>query len=291
MPVSVNTNAIFAMRKVGGELARLREHAHLRQDDIAVRLECSRHNISKIERGKAFPNPEQLEEMLEAYGASVDERAALRAAIDQGRSFGRAWYERPEIQAVFTADSYRYLYLEDAAEKIFCHSGTYVPGLLQTREYVAALVEFGQQHEATEHREIFIDVRHRRQGVLTREHPPALDALCLESALRAVVGGQDAMRAQLDHLLTSAGRQHVNLRVIPFEAGAASVSSTPFTILDFPGVEHRSVVSSEMQRGDSVTDEAATVRHSRRRYADLAAFALSPARTVQLIEEIKKELS
>ncbi|MFJ2110478.1 MULTISPECIES: helix-turn-helix domain-containing protein [unclassified Streptomyces] len=291
MPVSVNTNAIFAMRKVGGELARLREQARLRQDDIATLLGCSRHMVSKIERGKVFPNSNQLAKMLTAYSASIEERATIVAAIDQGKSFGRAWYEQPEIQAAFTGDSYRYFYLEDAAEKISTHTGTYVPGLLQTRGYVTALVEFAQQHEGVERRETFIEARLRRQQVLTRDHPATLDALCLESALRAAVGGPEVMREQLAYLLQCVKQHNITLRIIPFEAGAASVASTPFTVLDFPSTEHRSVAFNELIRGDMITDDTTQVRRSRRKFSDLARHALSSADSIRRIEEIEKELS
>ncbi|MFI5757380.1 helix-turn-helix domain-containing protein [Streptomyces sp. NPDC051569] len=290
VPVSVNANAIFAMRKVGEELARLREQAGLRQDDIAVRLNCSRHNISKIERGKAYPSPEQLEEMLTTYGASVEQRAAVVAAIDQGKSFGRAWYERPQVQALFTGDSYRYLSLEDAAEHLSMHSATYVPGLLQTREYIEAIVTFGQKHESAERREAFVETRLRRQAVLTRRYPLTLDALCLESALRAIVGGPKVMRAQLRHLLESTKQQNINLRVIPFAAGAASISSVPFTIIDFPGADNRSVVSQERVRGETLQDDSAEVRRTRRKFADLTDHVLDEEESIRLIEEIEKEL-
>ncbi|MGO4429130.1 DUF5753 domain-containing protein, partial [Streptomyces sp. MCAF7] len=129
-----------------------------------------------------------------------------------------------------------------------------------------------------------------RQGILTRRHPVALDALCLESALRAVVGGREVMRAQLKHLLASLKQQNITLRVIPFEAGAPSVSGYPFTIIDFPGADNRSVVSEERAGGDTLRDDPAEIRRSRRKFADLAEHALSQTETIRRIEEIEKEL-
>ncbi|MFE2639045.1 Scr1 family TA system antitoxin-like transcriptional regulator [Streptomyces scopuliridis] len=291
MTVSVNANAIFAMRRVGEELQRLRTEAGLKQTAAGEVLGVSRFTVSKIERGQAFPTDTQLAKLLKAYKATSEERAGIVATIAQGRSYGRAWYERPEMQALFSGDSYRYFSLEDAADRMLVHGGTYVPGLLQTREYVEAIAAFGQRHESTERRETFVEARIKRQQVLTRRNPLTMEAICLESALRAVVGGPEVMRRQLQHLMSITKQQNISLRMIPFTAGAASISSALFAILDFPGADNRSVVSQERVRGETLQDDPAEVRRARRRFADLASHALDEQETVRRIEEIEKELT
>lgn len=290
MAVSDNTNAIFAMRRVGEALQRLRVDAGIKQDDAAAGLDVSRHTVSKIERGKAFPTEEQLRTLLDAYKASAEERAAIAAQIEQGKSFGRAWWDQPRFQALFSGDSHRFFSLEDAAERVLAHSGTYVPGLLQTREYVEAIAAFGQKHESAERREAFVEARMKRQDILNRGAPVELDALCLESALRAIVGGPKVMRVQLRHLLASAERPNISLRLIPFAAGAPSAHGASFTILDFPDGDNRSVVSQERVRGDTLYDDPAEIRRSRRKFHDLAGHALTQQETIRRMEEIEKEL-
>ncbi|MFE3827077.1 Scr1 family TA system antitoxin-like transcriptional regulator [Streptomyces sp. NPDC059092] len=290
MAVSVNANAIFAMRRVGEELQRLRTEAGLQQGAAGEALGVSRYTVGKIERGKAFPTDEQLPKLLKLYRVTPEDRAGIIATIEQGRSYGRAWYERPEIQAVFTGDSYRYFSLEDAAERLFVHSGTYVPGLLQTREYIEAIVAFGQKHESAEYREAFVEARLKRQEVLTRRNPLTVDAICLESALRAMVGGSDVMRAQLRHLVSCARQQNITLRMIPFSAGAPSIAVSLFSIIDFPGADNRSVVSQERVGGDTLVEEPAEVRRARRRFADASTHTLDAEATIRRIEEIEKEL-
>lgn len=290
MSVSANANAVFVMRRVGEELARLREGAGLRQDDIAVRLGCTRHTVSKIERGKAFPTPDQLEEMLREYGANAGQRTAVASMVDQGRSQGRAWYEQARFRALYPGLSYRYFSLEDGAERISAHSGTYVPGLLQTREYIEALAAYGQKDEGLERREAFVEARMNRKAILSRSDPVILDALILEAALRSMVGGPEVMRTQLKYLIACAELPNVTLRVIPFSAGAASAVGIPFTIMDFPGDGDRSVVWQDVVRGDVAEDDPADVRRIRRKFADLTASALSEVETVRYIEEIEKEI-
>jgi transcriptional regulator with XRE-family HTH domain len=286
----VNTNAIFAMRDVGEDLQRLRTDAGLRQDDAAEKLKVSRFTVSKIERGKAFPTDRQLDRLLSLYGASAEVRASVQAKIEHGKSYGRAWWEQPRFRNLFRGDSYRYFYVEDAAERVSVHSGTYVPGLLQTRRYVEAIAAFGQKQESAERRETFVESRMKRQAILSRRNPTILDAVCLESALRAVVGGPEVMREQLQHLLTSVHRQNVTLRMVPYSAGAASISGFPITIFDFPGTENHSVVSQEKNTGDLLHDDPAEVRKARRKFANFVECALSPQETVQRIEEIEEQL-
>ncbi|KRV46661.1 DNA-binding protein [Wenjunlia vitaminophila] len=290
MSVNINTNTIFTMRDVGDELQRMRTRAGLRQEDAAAMLNVSRYTVSKIERGRAFPTEQQLTRLLSLYEASVEERAAVQAKIDQGKSYGRAWWEQASFRRHFHGDTYRYFYIEDAAERLFVHSGTYVPGLLQTREYVEAITAFAQKQESAERREVFTESRMRRKAILTRRRPVLLDALCLESALRALVGGLQVMRNQLEYLLSLAASPNVTLRVIPYSAGAASTSGSPFTIVDFPGPENNSVVSQEKVTGEVLSDAPAEVRQARRKFADLAEHALSPQESVRRIEEIKREL-
>lgn len=290
LSANVNTNAIFAMRDVGEDLQRLRMDAGLRQDDAAKKLKVTRFTISKIERGKAFPTERQLRTLLSLYGASIETSVAIEAKIEQGKSYGRAWWEQGRFRGVFRGDSYRYLSVEDAAERISVHSGIFVPGLLQTREYVATIAAFGQKQESAERREAFVESRLMRQALLTRRNPTILDALCLEAALRAVVGGPDVMQRQLRHLVTWAQRQNITFRMIPYSAGAPSIHGIPFTVLDFPGTENHSVVSQQQVNGETLHDDPGVVRRVRRKFTDLAEFALTPQETIKRIEEMEKEL-
>jgi transcriptional regulator with XRE-family HTH domain len=287
--VSVNTNTVFAMRRVGEQLQRLRLSAGLKQDDTAAELGISRHMVSRFERGKALPSQGQLRTLLRACGASVEERASITAQFEHAKSYGRAWWEEPRFHAIFQGDSYRYFSLEDAAEHISMHSGTYIPGLLQTGEYIEALAAFGQKDESADTREAFVAARQQRQGILTRRNPVFLDALCSESALRAVVGGRDVMRGQIHHLLACMKRQNVTLRIIPFTAGVTSIFAYLFTIIDFPGTDVRSAVSQELTGSTKITDDPAEVRRNRRAFSGLTEHALDHTETVRLLKEIEDE--
>ncbi|MGW7516628.1 helix-turn-helix domain-containing protein [Streptomyces sp. NPDC054796] len=290
MSTSVNTNALTLLRKLGEELRRIRlEAGYRKQVDVAEILGCSQGKISYVERGKRWPDAALLKGMFETYQVDDVKRAEIEATVNAGKSI-RNWWDDPEFRDLFPGDARKLFPLEDSAEKIWAHSGTYVPGLLQTRTYIEALAEFGQKDESALHRERFVKARVKRQEVLSRQRPVLLNALVLEAALHAVVGGPEVMREQLQHLRQMTRYSHVTLRAIPYSAGVAAVFGTPFTVFDFPGSDDLSVVIRETTNNDDVTDEPFVVRQTRRKFADLAAHALSPTETTSLLEEIEKAL-
>ncbi|WP_420157275.1 DUF5753 domain-containing protein [Nocardiopsis sp. CNT-189] len=84
--------------------------------------------------------------------------------------------------------------------------------------------------------------RSGRQQILGAESPPRLWAIVDEAALVRPVGGPEAMRGQLEHLI-SVGRKHDNahVQVLPFSAGAHAGLAGRFVLLEFPedpGVVH-----------------------------------------------------
>jgi transcriptional regulator with XRE-family HTH domain len=290
LSASVNTNALFAMREVGDDLLRLRQAAGLQQSQAAAELDVSRFMVGKFERGKAFPSDEQLAILLTLYAASDLEAAAVKAKIENGKSYGRAWWELPRFRKIYRGDAARFFALEDAAERVRVHAGTYVPGLLQIPEYIEAIVEFGQQSEGVEDRAAFVEGRLMRQQVLTRRNPVFLESLCLESALHAAVGGEDVRRKQLRHLRDMLRFGNVSLRVVPFSAGAPSLVGMPLTIFRFPGAEYRDVVSTEKVRGSTLDEDPAEVRSVTRLFESLAASALTQEETKQLIDTLEKDM-
>ncbi|MFD3916818.1 helix-turn-helix domain-containing protein [Streptomyces sp. NPDC058603] len=291
MSTSVNVNALTILRELGDELRRLRVGAGFKtQEAAAEKLKCSQNKVSYIETGKRWPDDDVLKKMFRVYGMDALKQAEVKATIRAGQSIGRPWWDTAESRDVFSSATMQLFALEEAAETIWVHSGNYVPGLFQTKGYIEALVEFGQKAASAAHRRIFTEGRLKRQQVLTRKYPPTVNAFVLEAALRVVVGGADVMREQLVHLRSAAQRPNITFRVVPFSAGAAATLGAPFQVYDFTGAGNRSVAVRETSRSDEVADEAGEVEQMRSRFADLAAVACSPKTSVQLLEEIEKEL-
>src|SRR5690606_28627315 len=122
-----------------------------------------------------------------------------------------------------------------------------------------------------------------RQEVLTRDDPPppSLVVLIYEQVLRTVVGDQDVMRKQLEHLV-EAMEPHV-IQVIPFNATTYLHLDGPFAIAS---VEGHDLVFAETPLQGSVADGAEVVSSLKRRWDVIRAQALSVPQSTALIQEV-----
>jgi hypothetical protein len=110
-----------------------------------------------------------------------------------------------------------------------------IHGLLQTPDYARGLLRRARPELLDHEIDQLVEWRMRRQDVLTRydPHPLVLVAIMDEAALRRAIGGADVMRAQLEHLLTSASEPNVTLHVMPDAMGAHAGLTGPLAILQF----------------------------------------------------------
>jgi hypothetical protein len=176
--------------------------------------------------------------------------------------------------------------LEAAALTITEYETTTIPGLLQTREYARAVI-LGYlpqiDHAVLQRR---VEARLRRQDRLTTDHPPRLIVLLDESALHRHVGGPAEMSRQLHLLAAAAQRPNITVRVIPFEAGAHMGFDCAFRLMEFgPGADIPDTVFVEHQMGHYFWDKDEHLRRFREMIDHLSTLALSPERSVEMIEE------
>ena len=130
-----------------------------------------------------------------------------------------------------------------------------------------------------------IDVRLRRQQVLTRDPPLRLWQVLDEAVLHRVVGGAAVMGAQLRHLVELGRKRTVTLQVIPYSAGAHPAMDNTFTILEFEDVAPTLVYVEGLMGGLYLEREAEIDRY--RRVFDYSQnIALSSKETIEFISEI-----
>ncbi len=61
------------MQNIGQRLAKLRKEHHLKQTDIAKKINESQQVVSNIERGVTMPDIEQLKKFADIYNISLDQ--------------------------------------------------------------------------------------------------------------------------------------------------------------------------------------------------------------------------
>lgn len=106
--------------------------------------------------------------------------------------------------------------------------------MLQTAEYARAVLSADVDAGSDEQIEAHVSVRLQRQKRLAEDVPLQLNAVMKESALYRTVGGRETMHEQLSSLLGHAELPNVDLRVLPFDAGAHAAGEGSFVIMQFP---------------------------------------------------------
>jgi hypothetical protein len=126
--------------------------------------------------------------------------------------------------------------------------------------------------------------------MLSRPDAPDAWFVVSEGALRNVIGDRALMRQQLERVLDTVRLPTVTLQVLPFDSGTYPATGS-FTMLGFPAPEDPDLVYR-----DGITDAVYLegehhVREYTRAFDGLRAAALSPQRSVRLIESILKEFT
>ncbi|WP_267899318.1 DUF5753 domain-containing protein [Nocardia stercoris] len=170
-----------------------------------------------------------------------------------------------------------------------------VPGLLQTPDYARTLIRLAHPAEPDSEITRRVEMRTRRQILLTRKKPTNFDVILGESALRSAVGSRRIMDTQLRHLADAGTRTNISVRVLPFRAGVPLGDLTgPFTILDFPqpkrGVTAEPpVVYAEGYAGAMYFEDPDVVARYRQTHIALGQVALSEQDSRQLLRDIARE--
>lgn len=218
----------FQAQWLGQQLKELREQAQLTLDAAADFLQRNASTVSRFEHGIYQIRRPDLMALLELYGVrDKARRDELMRLAEEARQ--PEWWQ--EYEEELGRAMPEYLWLESRARKIRTFQWI-VPGLLQTRAYAEAVIRAGSPAASEEQAARWVEVRLRRQQVLDRDDPVRLSAVLDESAVRRAVGGPEVMRDQLRHLLAVAERPHIEIRVLPFAAGAHASLMNGFEVLE-----------------------------------------------------------
>ena len=274
-----------ARRELGNELRRLR--GDRRGADVASALGWSESKLSRIETAHTGISEVDLDRLLASYGVRVEERDRLRDLSRRGRA--RVWWTQYRSSLPDPYDEY--VALEAEAVLISEWEAQVVPGLLQTDEYARAVIEAGAGVGDPEVVERRLALRMARQTVLTREPLPTLSMVLDEALLHREVGGRGVLRRQLTRLVTDSRRPGLDLRILPFSAGAHAAQTESFMVLEFAAGSRNPIVHSEGLTGGLFRVKPDDVKVYREALADLRERALSPEDSRTVLHERVSSLS
>jgi transcriptional regulator with XRE-family HTH domain len=219
--------------QLGNELRRAREAAGLTLDDAADCIDGSSSRISRIELAQTKIALGDVKLLMELYGGGKEHTDALVALARNNTSRGR-WSGHRAVHR----DWYRtYVDLETDADTIRAVGLEVIPGLLQTEDYIRALLSDGGRVEDDELITQYALARLERQQAITRDDPAQVSFVISESSLRRKIGRDNAvMQGQLEHLAEVGRRPNVQIQVLPFDSpsNAAGEVAYRFTVLTIP---------------------------------------------------------
>ena len=272
---------------VGAQLRRLRSEAGLTREQAGEAIRASEWKIHRLENGQVGFKERDIIDLLRLYDVADPTEVAEFVALAREANSPGWWQHYGDVLPPWFRT---YVDLESAATLIRTYEGQFIPGLLQTDDYMRAVVQGAHLEESAEEVGRRVRLRLARQTLLTREQPPRLWAVIDEAAMRRPVGGREVMRGQLERLIEAAKLPNVTLQVLPFDAGAHPAMLGAFSILRFADRELPDVVYLEHLTNAVYLDKRDEVE----RYLDvmelLCVQSEPPARTVALLERTLDQL-
>jgi transcriptional regulator with XRE-family HTH domain len=276
-----NESPAVARRRLRLALRRARETKGLTQGQVAERLEWSLSKVQRIESGEVTVSHTDLRAALALLNVADPDQ--VNRLIEVARAARRrGWWDQPRYREHLSAPTLQLLQFEGEATAIRSYHPMLIPGLLQTRAYAEAVVNFWQEDLSEADRTARLEVRmHRGVQVFDRADAPQYLVLLDESMLLREVGGPRVMAEQLQHAADMNERPEVIIRIVLLPDGGRALVG-PFTVLDL-GEEENAVLYREADLGDDMVHTSGTVRRYRRIFEQLWSRALTAEASARLI--------
>ncbi|GAA1531564.1 helix-turn-helix transcriptional regulator [Streptomyces albidochromogenes] len=274
-----NTGLSFAQGKVGwpffgSELKRRREAASLTQQQLGDRVYVSGAYIGLIEAAVRKPRFDLARRIDSELGTDGLLARMCKELIDSSP------------HPAYFADAAT---LEADAITISEYAPTLVPGLLQTEEYVRALMAPTAALVLDHDMDTWARARAARAALLDGPTRPVVWVVLHETVLRIPVGGREVMARELSHIAALVRRGRILVQVLPFSAGAHAASSGMFAVMTFDDAPP--VAYSEGQHSGQLVDMPPLVAKYQRSYDLIRAAALSPQASLALIESAAEDFA
>lgn len=273
-------------RRLMAELNRLRAASGMSRAQVAERLGTTDTTIWRYETGLTQPKPADVGALLEIYGVARAAREDLIQLAKDARK--RGWWHRHREILKPGFDSY--IGLESEASVVRTYQVQMIPGLLQTERYARAIIEATAMAFAPPEIDQKVAVRMARQELITRaEDPMQVVAVLDEAVVRRQVGGAVVMREQLRRLVEVGTLPNVEIRIVPFDAGAHAAMDGSFYLLEFPEPDDPDLVYLEQAGSGLIPEDAEELRRYTLMFGNLMARALSASKSAAFLMSIAQE--
>ena len=277
-------------RRLARALRRLRADADLTIEQVAEKVDLSASTLSRLETAQATVRRGDIKELLDIYQVTEgpERQKLLRLAVQSREQ--PWWWKYRHLPEATGAD------FAEQADVIRQYSALLVPGLLQTEPYAREILRALKGDEADRNTEQQLELRMRRQAVLTKPESPQYVVVLDEPVVRRVVGDRQVIREQLQRLIEVSELPNVTLHLLPFSMGAHAAMDGEFTIFSYynnPDVvyEDPDVVYVENIVGGGYIQDSTMTKRYNQAFQRLLELAWDPVKSAQALVEIEQELA
>ncbi|SCE64201.1 Helix-turn-helix domain-containing protein [Micromonospora matsumotoense] len=252
------------------ELRLFRAALGLSQDDFGKGIGYSGSHVSSVETGGRAPTKEFMKAVDGHHqtGGRFQRMLERLGRLDAEPAWLREWIE-----------------FEREATTLRWFELAYVPGLLQTERYARATLAGGRF--APEDVDRIVASRLERQAILRRERPPQLICVIDETVLRRPVLDQPGlMIEQCEHLARLTAEEHIQVHIVPTDAGMYLGLAGQFIIAEMPDGER--VAYADNQLTAQIVDATPDVASLARTWEIVRNEALPRRQSIELIKEVAK---
>jgi len=230
-------NATVRRWQLTETLRQLRVQAGLTIEQVVMRLKASgmgkwsQAKLSQIETRDQGVQSREVAQLLELYEVADENLKAWLielALTPRERGYWRT------IRKDLPKDFHEFASLEAALVAWRYFTTMLIPGLLQTADYVRAVINGVSPGLAADLVERRVQARMSRQQVLDRADPLDYHVILDEAILERPVGSPLIMHKQLRKLVEEAEAGRVKLQVLPKAIGASPGLQGSFSILSLP---------------------------------------------------------
>lgn len=271
---------------LGQQLRDLREANGLLLRDAAEYLQRDPSTAGRFESGEYPIRRPDLLALLDLYGVADSRRREDLMKLSQ-EVWQKGWWDgyAGEVAGAFVD----YVWLESRAREIRTFDNTLLPGLLHTSKYARAAITAAEYDAEDDQVNRWVELRMTRQKIFEGDDPPRFSAIVDEAVLCREVGGRECLVEQLRCLVEHAARPNIEIRVLPFSAGAHASPTGAFRIFTmeerFPEVGY-----AETPKG-AIYVESPDAERFARTYDRLRKLTLAPEESAELISAMTEELS
>jgi hypothetical protein len=275
--------ATIAKLLLARKLTEMRVEAGYTANHVCDMLNWGRGKVGRFEANQwKRPEMSDIRDLLRFYQVAEESGREIEDLAMQARV--RPWWR--DYQDIFDNE---FPGFEADATRIRIFTPLVIPGLLQTADYIDALMRSSGKPPAWRRRAT--EARLRRQQVLDRDHGThtQLEAVIAEASLLYRWGSRTERRDQLLHLVDMGERPNVRLYLQRFADGPPPGMFSAVQIFDYAGAG-MSLVFTETDHGIQEVSDAEYVNSYLEAFDRAVDAALEPRDTAQYLKQLAERL-